>query len=319
MKRFRWVGLLVGIALFVWVIRSFDFAGAWNQIRDLRWKFGVILLFYAVIFGLDTLGWQSTFSPEVQRRIGWSRFFRTRLAGEAVNYVTPTANIGGEPVKAYLLSKRYGVPVSEGMASVIVAKTTFTLSMFVFILLGVEVAAFSQSPHGAVLKLAWMILPVLGLLTGLFVAVQFFEPFRRGSAVAARWAPAWLSRLAVEIQHWDQALVDLYRQSPRRVFLSLGFHFLGWLAGVVEIYLILRFLHVPATLLTAWALEALWILLKSSAFLVPASLGASEGFVLLVCLGLGINLVSGLALGLIRRAREVVWMGLGLLEFSRQK
>ncbi len=51
--------------------------------------------------------------------------------------------------------------------------------------------------------------------------------------------------------------------------------------------------------------------------MIPASLGASEGILLLICAGMGISAVSGLALALVRRARELVWTGLGLLEFSR--
>lgn len=315
----RWLGLLIGIAVLLAVLHNADLPGAWGQIRTLRWRFGVILFFYAVIFGLDTLGWQFALRQDSQHRVSWMRLFWTRLAGEAVNYITPTASLGGEPVKAYLLSKRYGVPVADGMASVVVAKTTFTLSMFLFIVTGLIVVAFSAPLHGTVLKWVWITLPALVLLFLFFVAVQFLEPFRHGAGLAARLAPAWLSHLSAKVQHWDRTLIDLYRQSPSRVLLSLGWHFLGWMAGIGEVYLILKFLGAPVTFLTAWALEALWVLLRSSAFMIPGSLGASEGFLLLVCFGLGINLVSGLALGLVRRARELFWMGLGLLEFSRER
>ena len=98
MKRFRWLGLAAGIAIFIWVLRGADLPVVWAQISNLHWRFGIILLFYIVIFGLDTLGWRYALLPHAQRRIPWIRLFRTRLAGEAVNYVTPTAWVGGEPV-----------------------------------------------------------------------------------------------------------------------------------------------------------------------------------------------------------------------------
>lgn len=317
MTRLRWMGLLLGGGLFFWILRTSDLGAVWQQVRGLQWRFGLILLFYIVIFGLDTVGWQLTLSPTAGSRVRWRELFWTRLAGEAVNYVTPTAWIGGEPVKAVLLSKRYGIPMADGMASVVIAKTTFSLSMFLFIVTGIVVTLLTQRIHSSLFTWVWVTLPVLGVLLGLFMLVQFLRPFQKGASLLSPILPQWLKKLAARVQGWDETLVSFYRKSPKAVFWSLGFHFLGWMAGVVEVFLILRFLQIPVSLATAWSVEALWILLKTSAFLIPASLGASEGFLLMICVGLGINAVSGLALGLVRRARELTWVGLGLAEFSR--
>ena len=317
MKLLRWLGLPVGMALFAWILRSADLAAVWEQVRNLHWRFGVIFLFYILTFGLDTLGWKFALSTQAQTKVRWDRLFRARLAGEAVNYVTPTAWIGGEPVKAYLLSKRYGVPMSDGMASVVIAKTTFSLSMLLFILVGLGVAGFSGQIPPSISTWVWVTLPVFSVLMFLFVLVQFLQPFRRTAVVIRKFLPGWIRSLEEKIHEWDSSIVHFYRQNPQALFYSLGFHFLGWMCGVVEVFLILHFLGIPVGWATAWSIEALWLLLKAGAFLIPASLGASEGFLLLICVGLGVNTVSGLALALIRRAREMVWMGLGLVEFSR--
>ena len=306
----------MGLALFAWVLRGSDLHGVWKLLSDFRWRFGMVLVFYIVIFGLDTLGWKFALRPQVQSRIPWSRLFRARLAGEAVNYVTPTAWIGGEPVKAWILSRRHGVPIQEGMASVVIAKTTFTVSMLLFILVGLVVTSLTQPASVSLMRWVWVVLPVLTVLLGLFVLVQFLQPFRRGLETLSRLFP-WFRKVESKMHEWDHSIVSFYKQAPASVFWSLGFHFLGWLAGVVEIYLILHLLGLPISWATAFSLEALWVLLKSGAFLIPASIGASEGFLLLICSGLGVSSVAGLALGLIRRAREVTWMSLGLLEFSR--
>jgi len=114
----RGVALLVGLGLFGWVLSSADLPAVWGVLKGLQWRFALVLLFYIVIFGLDTLGWWFAFSPKVRTQLHWIRLFRVRLAGEALNYVTPTAWVGGEPVKAALLSKRYGVPLPEGQDDV---------------------------------------------------------------------------------------------------------------------------------------------------------------------------------------------------------
>ena len=129
--------------------------------------------------------------------------------------------------------------------------------------------------------------------------------------------PRWFASLQEKMQLWDGAILRFYRQSPASIIRSFLFHFLGWLAGAAEVFLIFKLLHLPISIPAAFCLEALWVLLRSGAFMIPASLGASEGFMILVCTGLGISSVIGLTVGLIRRVREMVWMGLGLLEFSR--
>jgi hypothetical protein len=58
-----------------------------------------------------------------------------RAAGEAVNAVTPTAYLGGEPLKAWLL-KRHGVSLVPGLASVLVSKTALMLTQGAFVFLG---------------------------------------------------------------------------------------------------------------------------------------------------------------------------------------
>lgn len=317
----KWAGLLIGIALFCWVLSRSDLKGVGQLLYQFRWRFILVFLFYAVIFGLDTLGWKFALHPKEQARIPWIRLFRVRLAGEAVNYVTPTAQMGGEPVKAWILSRRYGVPMQDGMASVVIAKTTFALSMLLFVALGLGIMLATQKEAASpeLMRWIWIVLPGLSLLLGLFMVVQFLQPFSRGARAVSRWMPEWFRALAEKIHEWDQAIVAFYRESPKSVFWSLGFHFLGWLAGAVEVYIILYLLGFPVSWTTAFSLEALWVLLRSGAFMIPASLGASEGFLLMICSGLGVSAVAGLALGLIRRAREVSWGGLGLLEFSRSK
>lgn len=318
MSRWRWAGLLAGLGLFLGVLRQADLSAVWRQILGLQWRFAVVLLVYAVIFSLDTVGWRYALPASAAARIRWDRLLRARMAGEAVNYVTPTAWIGGEPVKALLLAKRHGLPLAEGMASVVVAKTTFALSMFLFIVTGLLVAAATQTVPATLTRWMWVMLPVLGGLLTLFVVVQFLQPFRRSAAVVGRLRLGWVAWVVEQVQTWDAAIAASYRRAPRRLLGSFSFHWLGWMAGVVEVYLILRFLHAPVGWTTAWSIEALWVLLKSGAFMIPGSLGASEGLMVLVCVGLGVDAVSGLALALIRRARELAWLGWGLAECSRR-
>src|SRR5262249_19284562 len=154
----------------------------------------------------------------------------TRLAGEAFNIVTPTAALGGEVVKAWLLRDR--VPLEESVPSVIIAKTTITIAQGLFLLLGVVLAVTTLAGSKILVAMEWLVgLEVIAL--GLFILVQ-----TRG---LVGWSARLLDRLGIRrlsgsgtVARVDAALADFYRREPRRLTLSILFHFAAWLLGIVE-------------------------------------------------------------------------------------
>jgi hypothetical protein len=58
---------------------------------------------------------------------------KVRMVGAAVNRMTPFVGLAGEPVKGVLLKKVYGLNYSEGIASLIVAKTANLISLVIFL------------------------------------------------------------------------------------------------------------------------------------------------------------------------------------------
>jgi glycosyltransferase 2 family protein len=123
-----------------------------------------------MVYGLEALGWQLTLGSHA-RKVGFMRVFAIRMAGETVNVTTPTAYVGGEPLKAYLL-KRYGVPMVDGLASVITAKTTMTLAQVLFILLGLALAFWIIGDTGHYWVAMLVSGGVLAFGVGLFVLLQ---------------------------------------------------------------------------------------------------------------------------------------------------
>jgi len=78
-------------------------------ITDLLTSFGVVgwwivpwVLLEIVPVVLHTAGWAACF-PKSHQAVSFWRLFIVRLAGSAINQVTPTATIGGEVVKVLLL------------------------------------------------------------------------------------------------------------------------------------------------------------------------------------------------------------------------
>jgi hypothetical protein len=105
---------------------------------------------------------------------------------------------------------------------------------------------------------------------------------------------------------------------PATIFLpafcaSTGLFLLGWIAEALEVYVIIWYLGGPAMALSAISIGALSIFIKSSTFFIPGSLGAQDGGNLLLLSAFGYSDLTGITFALLRRFRELVWIGIGLL------
>ena len=287
-----------------------DPAAILASIAALSWRLALVACFpVALVMLFDTLGWRFAF---LRDGVAFRTLVTARLAGEAFNVATPTAALGGEAVKAWLL--RGAVPLEASVPSVIVAKTTITIAQGLFLLLGV-VLAWSSAPPGSPLLygMLWLLAIETVALAG-FVVAQTRGMF------------AWGGRLLVQLGvpagghaalgRIDQVLARFYRTAPLRLALSIGFHLVAWLLGAVETWLILGFLGVSVSLTTATVIEAFGTAIRFATFLIPASLGALEGGFVATFAALGLGTTPAVAFSLVRRLREAVWVGIGLGAFA---
>ena len=197
----------------------------------------------------------------------------------------------------------------------IVAKTTITIGQGLFLLVGIAVAWSTILNGSALLHGMLWLLAVETIALALFVLVQ-----TRGML---GWTGRLLERLGVSPGHGratlgrvDDALGQFYRTAPRRLALSIAFHFVAWLLGSVETWLILKFLGVEVSLATATVIEAFGTAIRVATFLIPASLGALEGGFVAIFLALGLSAPTAISFSLVRRIREVAWIAIGLVAFA---
>ena len=303
--------LALGLALLAVLVATNDPGEIFASIARLSWRLAVVVCFpFVLVTAFDTLGWRFAF---VTDRVSFGTLLRVRLAGEAFNLTTPTAALGGEAVKTWLL--RGAVSLDESIPSVVVAKTTIMIGQGLFLLVGVVVAWVWVLPDSTMLygMLALLALEVVSLAT--FVIAQTRGMFG--------WTRRLLERLGVRafghgetISRVDRGLAWFYQHEPRRLTLSIGSHFVAWLLGSIEAFLILRFLGMPVSLTTATVIEAFGTGVRFVTFMIPASLGALEGGYVAIFAALGLAPAAGVSFGLVRRVRELVWVVVGLLVFA---
>lgn len=306
--------LIVGLAAMVGIVLHIGLDPIRHTISQLGFlHFGLILLPMIVVYGLEAMGWWLTLGSHA-RKVGFKRLFAIRMAGETVNVTTPTAYVGGEPLKAYLL-KRYGVPMLDGIASVITAKTTMTLAQVLFILVGLGLAfvILGDSDHYWVAML--ISVGVLAVGVGLFVLLQR-QGLGMGCLGLLRTCGIQLSFLEkreTQLQELDGIIRNFYSQHQQTFYGALAIFFLAWMTETFEVYAILYFLDVPIDMWTAIAIAALTVFIKGGTFFIPGSLGAQEGGYTLLLMSFGYSEVAGIAFALIRRVREILWIVFGLV------
>ena len=302
---FRPLALLAGLVIMVvLVVRVGTDEALGAAARALGWRSLVVCLPFAVIMAVDTLGWRYAFAYD---RVPFLRLTAARMAGEALNVMTGVAPVGGDAVKVWLL--RPQVSYRESVASVIIARTTLTLSQALFLLAGVVAALAVGIDARLTRAMLWLLLIEL-VGAGGFLAVQVAGLLTRGARLLERFKKLQALPAA---ENLDRTLQSFYRREWRRFALSVGFHLLGWFMGALETWLFLKVLQTPASLSTALVIETLGSAVRFATFFVPGSLGALEGANTAAFAALGFGPQAGLAFSLLKRLRQAVWIALGVL------
>jgi uncharacterized protein (TIRG00374 family) len=306
MRTLKTVLLILGAILLAFLVYRVGAEPIVETMRRLAWwQFVLICLPYAVVMAVDTLGWRFAFT---RTPAPFWRLYAARVVGEALNIVTAVGSVGGEAVKAWLL--RRDVSYAESVPSIVIAKTTITIAQALFLLIGLGLAWSAMAVDSAILRaMLWLLVVEIAAVAGFFLA-QVSGLVARGGRLLQRFGVVSDASHAARL---DTALREYYRRQWGRFALSIAFHLAGWLLGALEAWVMLWALGIDTSVVTATVIEALGSGVRFATFLVPASLGAFEGANVAAFGVLGFGAGAGLAFSLVRRARQAVWVVVGLL------
>jgi putative membrane protein len=313
-KLLRVVLLAIGLALFTWFLLRAGPTEIWHTGSRLGWRAPLVLVPFAAVYFVETLGWHFAFGRRKHRPLRLPGLYRIRWCGEAVNNVIPSATIGGEAVKVYLVHKR-GVPGADATASVIIGRTVQTLCQVIFIGLGsaalLHVAGYKPGVRPAMLV-------VLGLSVALIVllfVLQAHGIFALVLCLARRlgWSATALERRRDKLVQIDRQVLACYQDDRRHLLFSACAYLGGWLLDTLDVFLVAYLLGVPMQWLQALGIEAFIGVAKLMGFVVPGGLGVQEAGVTLVCRLAGLPEPFAVAYAILRRGRDVAFASLGWL------
>src|SRR5215470_5346400 len=307
----RIVLFVAGVALAVVLVWRTGWGDVRADLALIGWRIFALAALYLLAEIAFALGWRSVMDPRPPLS-SLPYLLRIYLVGNTLNYLYP-GSVAGEPVRVNLLRERMGT--QRAVAAMWIFKHAHMLSQSFFVAVGLGIAVvFFDLPAGV----RWAAVASLSLLGGLVVLVTWglqkgsFEPI-----------VAWLCRfkpLAKRLAHHregaralDEQIRSFYVHSRPHFFAAAGWCFLGWCGGLLETYIVLKLFGTGRGLETAWAAESLAMLLNNLFLFVPARVGTAEGVRTAVFALLGLPASTGVAWGLVRRGRELLWVGPGLV------
>jgi putative membrane protein len=211
--------------------------------------------------------------------------------------VLPITQLGGVAFAARALVLA-GLETPLASAVVIADLTAETFAQGLYVLTGV-LASLSLLRHSAHLA------PYVGaMLAGALFLSAGSIGFAAAQLGGSRWAGRMEAKL-VALQPFREAVRAIYRRKAR-LALSILLQFAGWIGSGLWLWVALTVMGTGCGLWTAIALQALVEGLRSATVFIPAALGVQEAGYALLAPVFGLAPGVGLAVSLLRRARDIV-------------
>jgi len=308
----RAVGLAVGVALLVSMIRTAGPDRILSSLKDLGWWSLAIAGVSATWFLMNTWGWQRAFEG---LRPSYPRLLQAHMIAETVSNITPFLALGGEPLKVLLLHRQAGA--SRVVAAVLNDNVVHVVSAVLFMLLGLLCGGLLFDMDASLLGVLLGAITVFGVLT--FLLLRGMQ-----AGLLARVA-SWILRLPVPVPGGREAWVERAAGVDRQVggflrerrmdfMLCLAAHLAGRLMGAVEAWVILAALGHPVSFGTAvFIIAVIHVLVNLLFSVIPSQLGIQEAAAYLLFELIGLDPSVAVVLALVRRIRGFLWIGVGLV------
>jgi uncharacterized protein (TIRG00374 family) len=319
MRRFMLLMLLLGSSLLGVILYRTNLGEAWERLAQLGVDRLLLLLGLYLMGTLALTGsWLLTLSPVRPTPTWLWRLWRVWLVGNALEYTTPFGTLGGEPAKAILLKRHYGLRVRDVTSSLVLTRMTDLVAQLVFI-----GAGFALILRADLLPLPHRVAAASGLLLLSVGSLSFYfaQQHRMLGRVRGWLERGWLrgrqlsakALAALDAVHdIDEQLALFYRREKARFWLSVGAAFLEWTSGALVAWAAINAVGYPISFAEALMIEAFLALVRSTLFFVPADVGTQEGALVLICAAITGSPATGLALAAIRRTRDILLVATGL-------
>jgi phosphatidylglycerophosphate synthase/uncharacterized membrane protein YbhN (UPF0104 family) len=314
---------LLGVGLLAYLLTTVRWNTLAANAKAIGWGMLLIIALAGISHVIRTWAWRLTLLGE-SHKVSFGRTFALRLISEAIGQFGIVGMLGGEATRVSLLGSE--VSLAGAISSVALDRTLFILAGGVVTIAGVVGLLFAVSvSHAVHIYAAALVVGILLLLFAGAAAIRRKWPVFSGPARAASfipWLRTWLLSKEATIKSAEQRIIEFYHEAPGTFWCSALLNLFSHFLAIVEVYLIMRMLGAPATLLGALILESLTKLINVAGSVNPGNVGTYEGGNMIIGRLVRLSGTQGLLLALCRRLRAVFWAimgGICLVWFSKRQ
>lgn len=291
----------LGLALAGYLLRNAGMAAVLSAAGSVGWGgFTIICLAGLALFPVLGRAWRILLPRSYP--LGTSVFIWARMVRDSAAEALPFSQVGGMAlgVRAAILG---GVESPVAVSSMVVDVTTEMLAQLVYVASGLLILS-TRAPATPLTHSLTRVFSIGLLLAaaggGIFLTLQ-----RYGHHWVAQRLASRLSTGSNAFTAAAAATLDTIYDSPVRVGLSVATHLVGWTGAAACTWIALRLIGAHVDFPAVIAMESLVYAARSAAFVVPNALGVQEAAYALLAPLIGVSEQVGLAVSLLKRARDI--------------
>jgi hypothetical protein len=296
---------------------------------EIRLWFFVVVFLWFIVYVLNALAWSMIICNEKGEKKPSFRFLlRTTITGFALNYITPFAEIGGEPYKIILL-KDY-MSYIKATSCVILYSMMHIFAHIVFWMISIVLILLF-------FRLSWIPFVFLSILfiVFCFAVLLFIRGYRKGMIARTfriltkipfvkKWAKQIIETKSDKLKELDYHIAHLHNHRRSSFYWSffaeLASRFLMcYEVNIIMFALAAMFPYLHVSFLDAIIITAGYSLFANLVFFIPMQIASKEGGYMLAFEILGMSSSPAFIVGIITRIRELFWIIAGIILLKTNK
>jgi Lysylphosphatidylglycerol synthase TM region len=310
----RVLAVAMSAGLFAYLIWRAGPSKLWENVVTLGWGFTWVIALAGVSHLAKTWAWQLTLGED-KHKVSFPLMLGLRLGSEAAGQLGILGQTFGDSIRVSHLSPE--IQTANGLASVTLDRGLYIVTGAMITIAGI-VAALPVLSLSRTLRLyaGLFVVILIAFLLLTLLGVRKRWPVLSGSARIIGRLPFlknWMEKEYLLIQSVENTLLDFHHNMPKAFWASFSLNLACHCMAVLEVCLVLWLMKIKLGFFGALIVEAFTKIVNVMGNINPGNIGTYEGGNMLIGKMFGLNVATGLVLGLARRLRSLIWAAVGII------
>lgn len=305
-----------GVALVIWQIQVVGLDAVTAGFRAVGPAgFAAILALSGLRYVVRSLAWTTLIVPPAgHHSVPLRSATAATIGGDALGNLSFLSLLISEPAKALYLTRH--VPAEESLGALTAENFFYSVSVAIVIVAGTVTLLATFVLPDTWRHAAWLALALMGLV---LLVATWLAWKRPGVTTRMTWAgEGRIARLLARLRALELIAYRGLRASPWRLLTVIGCEIAFHAISIVESWLTLYLLTGSSQWLNAFLFDTLNRIINVVFRLVPLRVGVDEVSASGLADLLGLGTATGLTMALVRKARVLAWVAVGLALTGRR-